>query len=176
MIDMIERFIVRFGDERKENWLKFHLDHLPWMTKAKGSGSNHQAWVGGYYHHIRECMSIARSMYNAFEQRQLPFTLGSAMIVLYFHDIEKMWKYTYGLEEDWDKMKFLEELSGRYKFGLSVRERHAIYYIHGEGDEYCKDKRVMGRLGAFVHSCDILSARLWHNWPPENERELPTIL
>ena len=178
MKDAIQQCIEESGDERKDKWLKFHQDHLRWMVKAKGSGQNHQAWEGGYYHHVQECFQIAKRMFTAlvcapFDWDRMPFTLGSALMVLYFHDIEKMWKHTCGLGEDWDKLKFLNELPERYGFGLTGREKHAIYYIHGEGEDYRKDKRVMGRLGAFCHAVDVLSARLWHDYP--KIRQLPLV-
>jgi len=163
MIDRIERYINKFGDNRKEQWLLFHKEHLPLMKVKQGSGSNHQAWAGGYYHHIAECFSIARKMHDSFYS-DLPFTLSEVLMVLYFHDIEKL-----GLVSSEDKIKFLETFPDKYGFGLTVKERHAIHYIHGEGNEYSKTKRVMGRLCAFCHCVDVLSARLWHDRPLNKE-------
>jgi hypothetical protein len=167
VMDRIEKFILRFGDDRKDYWLRFHQEHLLLMMRMPGSGHNHQAWPGGYYHHVSECFSIARKMHDTFWS-DLPFTLAEVLMVMYFHDIEKLEMFPRTEEE---KIKFLESLPDKYGFGLTVKERMAIKYNHGEGDEYNKTKRVMGRLCAFCHCVDILSARLWHD-KPEN-RELP---
>jgi hypothetical protein len=106
-------------------------------------------------------------MYNTFES-ELPFTLAEVLMVMYFHDIEKLGMFP---RNDVEKIKFLESLPDKYGFGLTVKERMAIKYIHGEGNEYSKTNRVMGRLCAFCHCIDVLSARLWHNKP--DNKELP---
>lgn len=47
-----------------------------------------------------------------------------------------------------------------WKIKLTEEELLAIKYIHGEGNDYCKTKRVMNKLSAFCHACDVFSARV----------------
>ena len=50
-----------------------------------------------------------------------------------------------------------------------ICEEHkiALKYIHGEGDDYQKDKRVMTPLCAFCHCCDVISARIFFDYPKQ---------
>lgn len=106
-------------------------------------------------------------MYEAFTQkmRTPPFTLASALIVLYFHDVEKIWKYTTGLPEGFDKDRFYDEVLPReYNVAFSPEERNALHYVHGESDsEYSPTERKAGPLAALCHSADHISARMWHS-------------
>lgn len=161
----VNDFLYMSGD-RAKLLLGFHKQFHNLFNKAKGSSHNHQAWKGGYADHLNDCTSIAFSMYSVFkykDQREMPFDWESVFIVLYFHDIEKMWKYTVGLPEDWNKDLFLwNELPQRYGIKLTDQELDAIKYIHGEGSDYSGTHRVMNELAAFCHAADVLSARLWH--------------
>ena len=148
---------------RREAVRAFHAKFLNLMQIAKGSGSNHQAWEGGYLDHLGETMRLALTLYDRLSYtRELPFSLDSAMIVLYFHDIEKIWKYADGTLID--KVEWLTNiLPEDYNIVFTLEELNALKYIHGEGDDYAKDERKMNALAAFCHSCDILSARMWHD-------------
>jgi hypothetical protein len=45
---------------------------------------------------------------------------------------------------------------------MSEEERNALHYVHGESDkDYDPHVRKAGRLAAFCHVADHLSARLW---------------
>lgn len=162
MTDHIAEIISSEFDERSDAVLKYHLTHLPLMLRAKGSSSKHQAWEGGYYDHIYDLLEIAQEMKAGFLGRKFPFALSSALIVLYFHDIEKMFKYSDGLPAEWNKDFYLEEVLPELGIRLTPEELHAIKYVHGEGDDYGPD-RVMSELAAFCHAADVLSARLWHS-------------
>lgn len=162
--DYIRLFLSElYGEDRRESLVKYQDDHVAQMLEAPGSSHNHQAWPGGYYDHILECLYIANSMYNS-SYRELPFHKYSAFIVLYFHDIEKLFKYT-GNPLD-DKEEYLRNtLWGLYNIELTEEELDAIKYIHGEGDDYRKDKRIMSPLAAFCHCVDVMSARIWFDHP-----------
>ncbi len=170
MQDRIENLLKSHGDKRSPAVLKFHKTWLPSMKKATGSSGNHQFWEGGYYDHISDCFFLAHRLWCAIARRPVPFDLHNALYVLYFHDIEKLWKYTDGWflnKDDHDKEKFyLEELPQQHDFWFEDMELNALKYIHGEGDDYRKDKRVMNELAGFCHSIDVLSARVWHNSKP----------
>ncbi len=154
-------YLYQLDDKRKTQIIRFHENHQHVMEKASGSKTKHQAWEGGYLDHIAETMRIAEGIYQCLSKiRPLPFTLDSAIIVLYFHDIEKMWKYSTSLPKDFNKEYFLHETL-RKKWGISFSddEKNALEYVHGEID-YCSEKK-MGRLASLCHAADNLSARLW---------------
>ena len=158
-------------ETRKAGIKKFHENFEHLMVVAKGSDSKHQAWLGGYLDHIYECVLIATKIYEC--EKRWPIKLSSALIVLYFHDIEKLWKYTSGEVIDKEKW-FFEILPNEYGITFNEEERNALKYIHGEGDDYC-DERVMNELAGFCHAVDTLSARTLHFWnrPDIFELEVP---
>ena len=167
-------------DPRQEILIQIYHDHAPLFQKAEGSSHNHQNWVGGYVDHIAECLRINNVTYNALSQiRPLDFKKDSAAIVLFFHDIEKPFKY--GSNEDsrcqkwqkkyssatacWENAKWeiLHEMMHHYQFSFSDEELNALKYTHGEGNDHRKNARVSGPLAAHVHHCDNTSARIWFN-------------
>ncbi len=164
--DPIAQTLFRCGDERINNVLKFHDDWLHLMKKATGSSGNHQFWEGGYYDHISDCFLLAKNLWTN-QIRPLPFRFHHVLYVLYFHDIEKLWKYSGDSslnKGNCSKDKFYsEELPKRYNFHFEEIELNALKYIHGEGDDYRKDRRVMNELAGFCHAVDVLSARVWHS-------------
>lgn len=164
-LDAVEFLIGLTNHPLKEKWMKFHKDNIHLMVKAKGSSHNHQAWPGGYYHHVKEGMNICVTLYHTF--CPWPFSQEQALIAFYFHDLEKMYKYSDGIPDGWDKRKFLKD------FGLSPEELHAVEYVHGELLDYRSDTRVMSELAAFVHVADIMSARIWHDRPLD--KSLPQV-
>jgi hypothetical protein len=89
----------------------------------------------------------------------------SVVIVLYFHDLEKIFKYSKNVEEiDFEqKLIWYNVHLPTYGVILTNEEKNALYYIHGEGTDYRKNRRVMNELGGFCHACDILSARVFHS-------------
>lgn len=157
-------FLQEIEDPRRGAILQFHENHKSEIEISWGSKSKHQAWSGGYLDHLAEIFRIAELMYKGFsEQRALPFCLSSAIVVLYFHDVEKIWKYTTGISNCFDKYKYLfETLAVEYQIKFSSEEVNALKYIHGESEtDYNPDTRVMEPLAAFCHCADTLSARLW---------------
>lgn len=159
--------IFSLTGERAKGLIQFHDCNLTNILTAKGSSCNHQAWEGGYCDHLVQCFLIAQNLYKSLsELRELPFTLESAIVVLYLHDIEKIFKY--GKYPSIDSMPdkqiwYKESLSKIYKVDLTSDELNALKYIHGEGEDYKKDERVMCPLAAFCHSVDILSARVFYD-------------
>ncbi len=163
MMHQLIDYLKTLEDQRKKSIIKFHEDHLLLILEAKGSNSNHQAWKGGYLDHIQECFNIADSIYGALcKIRPLPFKLSECFIVLYFHDIEKIWKYTTNEIID-KKLYYQTTLQKKYSIVFSEQELNALKYIHGENEDYSGKKRVMNELAAFCHSVDTISARIWHS-------------
>jgi hypothetical protein len=170
----LEDYLQQLPGVRGEAIRQFHQENLELINKAHGSTRNHQAWEGGYRGHLTELCTMADKLYQALtEIRPLPFTLESALIVLYFHDIEKMWKYTCGLPEQFNKDEFYRDaLSKKFNIRLTNEELTALDHIHGENEAYSNTKRTMNELGAFCHSCDTMSARMWYNYPEPDANKM----
>jgi hypothetical protein len=143
----------------------WHNHHLELFNKAKGSSGNHQFWEGGYRDHLTQCFILGWKIYaNLSEIYTLNFNVGSLFKVLYFHDVEKVFKYTNGLPEGWDKEKYLlVDLEATFGITFDEQERNALKYIHGEGDDYKKGERVMNELAGLCHAIDVISARTLHD-------------
>lgn len=143
---------------------------------ARGSRSNHQAWLGGYIDHVTEVMNLAVVLYRQLNHlRPLPFSLSDALLVLFLHDFEKPWKYeldsvggvrcrpdldTKIKQQDFRRGKFIE-----YGITLTPALENGLEYVEGELHDYRGDGRMMGELAAFAHLCDVWSARGWHGFP-----------
>jgi hypothetical protein len=172
LIDPLAEYLKRTGD-RKHGLLQFHHYFYEGIVEAKGSSHNHQNWRSGYRDHILQCLDLADSMYLSL-RRQYPFindlfALESAFVVLYLHDIEKIFKYGSGptcvnphpnsTPDDWFRIHLPQD----YGVRLQDNELNALKYIHGEGNDYQKFQRVMCELAGFCHSVDVLSARVFHS-------------
>lgn len=136
------------------------------IALSPGSTHNHQTWPGGYVDHILGMLEHAEMLYDA-PKMPLPFTIGDAVLVILLHDIEKPWKYvdnpdgTRRVFEDEDDIKsFLHEIVQSYRFKLNDMHLNALKYAHSEGKDYRAGKRVMNELAAFLHVCDVWSARI----------------
>jgi len=162
MMKTIVEYFHSMEDDRREALLEFHLEFEPLMRIAKGSSHNHQAWEGGYISHITELFHIAEVSYAALGSlHPMPFPLDQALIVLYMHDIEKIWQYSTG--ETIDKDDWYNEILPKRGITLTDSEMNALEHIHGE-QNHVKTERRMNELGAFCHSCDCLSARLFWDY------------
>jgi|SRR3989344_2525871 len=152
-------------------------DNMPLFSKARGSSHNHQAWEGGYLDHITEVMNIAIALYFILDsRRKLLFSLSDALLVLFLHDLEKPWRYytnergICGISKELaDKEKtavpFVEQKTRQYNFKLSEEHWNGIKYAEGEKNDYSPNKRIQTPLAAFVHMCDVWSARGWYDYP-----------
>lgn len=157
--------------------LNFFLENYP---DAPGSLHNHQAYEGGYYVHVSDILTYAIRLYTTLSKdNKMKFNLSDALLVLFLHDIEKPVKYCPILVKTGvvDENGMIEEEVYEYetdsdsdirqslisKFGIKLNDEHklALKYIHGEGEDYRKDKRVMSPLCAFCHCCDVISARIF---------------
>jgi hypothetical protein len=171
-------------DLMPEVYARILQENYDLITTAAGSSHNHQAWRGGYLDHVVETMNIACQQFRWMDKvRVLPFTLYEALEVLFLHDIEKPWKYAPNRElpaapelranssfrclpvkTKEDRKKFRDAVIEHYKIELTDDQKNALRYIEGVPDsEYTPGERTMGELAAFCHTCDILSARMWHD-------------
>ncbi|KKT28176.1 MAG: hypothetical protein UW14_C0013G0025 [Candidatus Yanofskybacteria bacterium GW2011_GWA2_44_10] len=159
--------------EEKKNiafsiWQKYKIE----FETLPGSINKHQAWPGGYKDHIQEVMNIAELLFDSLSKlRELPFLLDSALFILFIHDYDKLVRYQKtenGFERKDDYSDMTEEIQNflkkEFNYSLSQEELNALKYIHGEGKNYSANERVMQPLAAFVHCCDTISARIWHDY------------
>jgi hypothetical protein len=144
-----------------ENQKKFKLLYSREIVQeAFGSSHNHQAWSGGYVHHVQETCNIAHRMYKAFP-RQTPFSFVEAIEVLLLHDIEKPWKVSGQPFPKKDRQSFRMTILQSLGIYINVDQANALRYCEGEGDDYSSHERKMSPLAAFCHMADIASARIW---------------
>ena len=149
--------------------------HWPLIVRAPGSRHNHQAWDGGFLDHTLQLMACVDALLPALESvAPLPpvITRASAKLVLLFHDVEKVFRYAGVDPVSWDKDTYLtRHLREHWHIAFTEAELNALTYVHGEGDDYAKDRRVMNPLAAFCHTCDVTSARIWFDQGAPGDRE-----
>jgi hypothetical protein len=165
---------------------RFITDNETPFLSAPGSGHNHQHFAGGYADHVDEVFALAATLHLTLSQlRPLPFKLEDALLVLFLHDVEKIWKrlpantsvnavYA-GLARAYGQHALQELIIADYSLILSSEQENALTYIHGEGEDYSGSERIAGELAAFCHTCDFLSARLWYD-QPQRSGYLPLLI
>jgi hypothetical protein len=143
---------------------------------APGSTHNHQAWPGGYWDHIAEVCEMVEHLYDGLLNmgRPLPFFPEDAIVVLFFHDLEKPWristdndgKYISLFPKD-GSQEFREKQLRKYEIWdlLTADQQEALKWVEGEHEHYSQGKRSMTPLAAFCHLCDTASARIFHDYP-----------
>lgn len=169
---MIEDYLELIDKENKFQCFYLYEFLLTNCLEAKGSSHNHQSWEGGYFDHIDEVFKYCLKLYDSLSSdRKLDFSLSDALLVLYLHDIEKPIKYSKLVgSEPQDDNYIRQHLIDKFKFKLTDDHISALKYIHGEGNDYRKDKRVMTPLCAFCHCCDVISARIFFDYPKKLEQ------
>lgn len=164
-------------DLRKDLLLQIYDDYKDLFHYGHGSSNNHQAWEGGYADHVAEILRANEVTYQALSSiRPLTFSKDSAAIALFFHDMEKpfrygpkgderceKWRSQYETPHEWEVAKWaiIREMEQDYGLYFTDDEINALKYTHGEGDDHRKDMRVSCPLAAHVHHCDNTSARIW---------------
>ncbi|HYC34292.1 MAG TPA: hypothetical protein VEC13_01015 [Candidatus Paceibacterota bacterium] len=150
-------------------------DYKERIDIAPGSSDKHQAWPGGYIHHLEETMNFAVELYDIMSKhRKLDFNISDVILVLFLHDLEKPFvlvepKLRFETEED--KINFVISKAREYGIELSELHENALRFIHGEGKHYSKTERIQKPLAAFVHICDTVSARIWFDYPKVSNKE-----
>lgn len=136
------------------------------LKNAKGSSYNHQAWEGGYLDHVTETMNIAFRLYMELNSlRLLEFSLSDVLLVIFIHDLEKPWKPRYNWTSKQERHEFRINKVKEYGMVLTPDLEQAILYAEGEIINYSNTQRMMSPLAAFVHMCDVCSARIWYDRP-----------
>lgn len=170
MTKKLEDFLDMLPEPNRSGCKRLLSDNHDRFTKSPGSKTKHQAWKGGYIHHLEETMNIAESLYETLSktERPLPFTLIDAVLVIFFHDLEKPFKYVEPAViflDDLEKASFILHKMDEYRIECTDDQYNALKYIHGEGIDYHPTERIQGPLGAFVHCCDTFSARIFFDYP-----------
>jgi hypothetical protein len=168
----LEECIELIDSPAREGIQRLYADHETRLRTSPGSSHNHQAWPGGWYDHVTETMNIAMLFYPALnEARPLQFSVSDALVSLFLHDIEKPWKYLPGdenIQTKDDRQRFREKIINQY-VALTPEQSNAVEFAEGELHQYSSKQRHMLPLAAFVHMCDVWSARGWHDRPYEND-------
>ncbi|MCA9330724.1 hypothetical protein KC957_01645 [Candidatus Saccharibacteria bacterium] len=170
--ELLERVDLRNRQPAHDFW----HDLCTYLAEAPGSTRSHHAWPMGYHHHVQETMNLAVMLYDQLNrERPLPFSLGSALLVLFLHDCEKPFRHATDTELahfHWVKSRpdksdktFQQLLIDHYGFKISPDEHNALLYVEGEGSDYVEGTRLQGPLAAFCHVCDTISARIWYDFP-----------
>ncbi len=176
----LEDLLAMIDEPNGSRCVKLLADKRAEIADAPGSAYNHQAWPGGYLDHVSEVMNIAVSLFEMMDSlRPLPFSRSDALLVLFFHDVEKPWKYTTGpdgvvvhregLKTKAEHNAFRTRLLEEYEVELTDAHRNGLKYAEGELDGYSNRRRAMGPLAAFCHMCDVASARLWFAHPAADD-------
>ena len=184
------RVFELIGEPNQSKCWRFYRENHEAIDKARGSKTKHQAWEGGLIDHICECVGVAIELHSTLNRlRPLEFTLSDVALVLFWHDMEKPWKHQIGEKIGGERInnkivdssnfaygattsnalnpKFLFVLNKVKEYGieLSDSQLNALTYVEGEKTDYSPYERVQNPLAAFCSCCDLISARIWFNYP-----------
>ncbi|MDQ2973458.1 MAG: hypothetical protein M3Q79_03195 [bacterium] len=161
---------------------KIYADYKHLFETAPGASHNHQTWPGGYADHIADAMNIVSIIFDTLDNvRPLVFSKSDALLVIFLHDLEKPFRYSYDnngniladpkLSNKSAKSNKRLDVISRYNIQLNEQQTNALRYVEGVREsEYSPGARTMGELASLCHCADTLSARLWYNHPlPEGK-------
>jgi len=154
------------------NLLDYILDKYPNPT---GTIYDDNSYESDYYKHMSDILDYASKMFKHLLLKvKLEFSLSDAILVLFLHDIVTTIKYTPVLTKTGviDENGMIEEEIYEYetasydeiieilinKFNIKLTEEHKLVlkHIHGEGEDYRKNKKILSPLSAFCHSCELI--------------------
>ena len=172
----LDALVCLIDDPPRTACQKLLADHRARFEEAYGSTHNHQSWPGGYLDHVQEVMNVVVVLQRTLgELRPLPFSLSDALLVCFFHDVEKPWKYEMGedgklrhkksMETKAEHQAFREAKLEEYGVVFTPEQENGMKYAEGEIGVYTNERRVMGPLAALAHMCDVARARLWFDHP-----------
>lgn len=177
----ISHLLQRIEEPYRSAFQRFMAEQEALFRSGRGSSHNHQAWVGGYADHVQEVMNLAVVLHETLGRlRPLTFALSDALIVLFVHDLEKLWAYE-NVDGIWRRQPGMKENAHAFRMDklnengitLSPELESAVLFVEGEGSQYDARTRGMSPLAAFCHMCDVASARLWHDHPLSQEDPWP---
>ncbi|MFA5987485.1 MAG: hypothetical protein WC797_02445 [Candidatus Paceibacterota bacterium] len=183
--DILEEYLMTGNDGHMRvdalnygRCLRFVMLNEDKIAASRGSSHNHQAWLGGWSDHTDEVLNIAVLMYSALAAtgRLLGFRLADAILVLFWHDAEKLFKYKIGPDGEVYVVPELAEKAAQHEFRMRLLREYQVEFteeqlvafalVEGEnGGTYSRLKRGMNPLAAFCHICDVASSRIWFDYP-----------
>jgi hypothetical protein len=142
--------------------------HQEGFLRARGSMIKHQPWEGGWADHQEEIWALAHLLAPVWEYWTGMPLLTDALTLLAYHDLEKPFKY---IPHEWTEQahhsdRFKAWLRDQYNLPLDTRLMEAYDDVRWG---------VHSPLGGFIHTCDVLSARLWAHEPAATG-QLPLVL
>ncbi len=166
-VGVLRYLYLHVSDPHSEYLMEILENYKDEFEEAQGSSHNHQTWKGGYLDHVLETMKIAVKLYYLKDQfnREFEFTLSDALLVLFLHDIEKPFK---PFKDKEDRARFRQTFFDNWKWNFSDEVKNALKYVEGEGNDYSSENRIMGPLAAFCHCCDVISSRIWFDYPKKD--------
>ncbi len=168
-------FLSKIDEPNSTRCKQLLTDFEERFKAAPGALRKHQSWKGGYIHHLEETMNLGEVFYKKMNDfRKLPFSFSDVVLILFLHDLEKPFRYVPTKKEfgnDIEKHDFIESLIKKYKIKLTANHKNALQYIHGEGDDFSRTKRIQKPLAAFVHCLDTMSARIWFDEPKKSNKK-----
>lgn len=172
LIDMIE-------EPNRKTCQQILKDNIVLFKTVQGSSHNHQAWPGGYFDHIQDVMNIGLVLYSQLNLiRPLSFSVSDVLLVLFLHDIEKPWKYEIidgvsqikpDLKDKAAQREFRNNKLREYGIKLTPDQEIGMKYVEGESKDYTPGQRSMNPLAAVCHAADVISARIWFEYPAQND-------
>lgn len=175
----LEDLVGMIGEPSRKICQHILKDNIILFKTVQGSSHNHQAWPGGYFDHIQEVMNVGLVLFNQLSSiRPLPFSLSDVMLILFLHDIEKPWKYEFidglpqikpDLKDKVAQREFRNKKLKEYGIELTLDQEIGMKYVEGESNDYTPGKRSMNPLAAICHAADVISARIWFDYPALND-------
>lgn len=151
----MEQWLRLIHEPDRDTLFRIYEENLALFRTAPGSKHNHQAWPGGYLDHVTETANIGMVLYSLLGGPViLPFTLSSALKIMFLHDIEKPWRFRedeHGrmqemLKSKVEKAEFREGLMEDFGVVLTTAEANAMRYVEGEH----RRAKPSGQVGAWL--------------------------
>jgi hypothetical protein len=173
----IEELISFIDEPNRTACMKILVENRKLFETIPGSTHNHQTFFGGYFSHVLDGMNYAYYLYDfdASFGRPLPFTKSDALLIFFLHDLEKPWRIEVmedgtvrnrpGLDTKEAFKEFREKKLVEYGISLTPAQLNGLTYVEGEIKDYSSKHRVMNELAAFCHKVDVMSARIWFDYP-----------
>jgi hypothetical protein len=173
----IEELINFIDEPNRTACMRILTENRALFETVRGSTHNHQTWDGGIGDHILDGMNYTYHLYDfdASFGRPLPFSKSDALLIFFLHDLEKPWRIEVmpdgsvrnrpGLDTKEAFKKFREDKLKEYNISLTPAQFNGLTYVEGEIKDYSSLRRVMNELAAFCHKVDVMSARIWYDYP-----------
>lgn len=148
------------------------------FERIAASNSDHQPWPGGWIDHVVETMNVALVLYRTLcKARSLPFTAKDALLALFLHHLDKVWRYEiledgrltlhHSLTTDEQGRHYRKLTLNAFGIQLTPEQCNAVYFARGDWEDFANTNRELGPLAAFCNMCVMASSRIWGAHPLE---------